>query len=454
MAVAVAFSLDAVAAAKLPKNFEYVQLFGEDSPKEFSQYDGYFTANRYLRLELAGAVAPTFSIDWADRIYIHKAGGGMVILKSNVEISPGVEVGRVYEAGADFIVHLQTKSKSKYDALFFSGSFTEKDIRAFLQKQSFEPKSSPKVSWLWGLLSMAVAHADSSSTCATGLGHLGLDAEPIIGPGVLGEVTGCVRGILAGAWNASGGSILAVGRGVAKAVTRPIETLRSVRDGVLSIGHFVNNIGRELSRIGNEFMQLPSEIQSRIVCELASSIGTSAVISMATGGAALGLVWRSMTGVLRKVMQQFAGNQRLRAFAQKVRSMSRRTQPPEAVSYTLSAQKGYQVALDQIDELYTEFAALERNRNSLSQNFTGQAAQAGASLSLYDRRMRNWRKRFAEVRSRLSGLGRAVDAGTVAVAQSCVTLSSLQKAAGEKLRLLERRSGQLGATGSSPESQR
>lgn len=442
-------------AEPLPSGFEYTQIYGEKRSADTSRFDSSFPETKYVHLILAGEAAPTFSIDWADRVYIHKAGGGLVILKTDIGLSAGVKAGRIYSADSDFLVHVKSKTKNRYDALFFTGKFTEDNIEAFLQNRDFEPKADDKVSWFWNLIPLAVAHADSSSNCDTGLGHLGVDGGSLVGTGAMGQVTECLRGMVSGAWNATGGSILAVARGVAKAVTRPVESFRSVKAGVLGIGHFVNNIASEFSRLGNEFMQLPAQIQSRIICELASSMGTSAVISVATGGAALGLIWRSMTQVLQRVMRQFSGNRKLAAFARKVRSSLSRRTPPEAVAYSLSAQKAYEAALSQVDDLYAEFVVLEKNRGAWSRNFEGQAAVAGASLSLYERRSREWRQKFAEVREKVSGLNRALDTAAVTTVQTCVKLSSLQRAARDKLRVLERRSGAFRSrAGSSSSSQR
>lgn len=316
-------------ALSLPADLGYRQDLMALPEAETEKISTFFDAANFQRAVMNGEAMPTYDLDWASAVYLDTRGNGMVILKSDIETTVEISENLVYRVtDEEFIVHLKASRPGHWNALYFDG-YTEADVQRFVQHKVLSSSLKRENTYVRSeLLSRTLAATPDTSLCTGSVSSMTPTAAQQVsamGSAVLRNVLQCARGALAGAWNATGGAVVTLFKGVVKVFTQsPVQTFRDIRNSVNRIGSFISNFGTEMRKIGDAFDQLPTEIKTRVICEVITTIGVSAAIGMLTGGAGSTLVYRAVFAIMDKLRARFPGSRALARFEDQVTRRAQR----------------------------------------------------------------------------------------------------------------------------------
>ena len=96
--------------------------------------------------------------------------------------------------------------------------------------------------------------------------------------GLLQNIWGCSKGLAAGVWDATGGAAWFVVSGIGNAIISPVETLAKVGGSLFKVADLVSDLGGAFGDLKDTYTSLPTDVKAKIGCELAGTIGTTALI--------------------------------------------------------------------------------------------------------------------------------------------------------------------------------
>jgi hypothetical protein len=138
------------------------------------------------------------------------------------------------------------------------------------------------------------------------------------GSGLASGAFACLQGIGEGVWDATGGAIGDLADGVGSLIKDPgkfWDDLVKKWDGLKA---FMADFRQNMRNLGQTFVDLPGEVQAKMVCSILGSLGTDALIAVLTagGGAAkLALSLESYFQKFSKLERFIAGMKRLGDFS-------------------------------------------------------------------------------------------------------------------------------------------
>ncbi len=304
------FSVSAIAEEVInpfPENVIYTQnekLKTIDVPKSIDK------AMEHAGLETLigfGLATTANAFDQMHRIYFPRNGGyakdhRLVMVKAGILPSQTINKGEVYKAGQDaFIIHFQTQTAGEISVYFslFGLEAVQRirdEIQRTLQKDVVQ-SGNP-------LLRIFIPSARAEDrNCFNPLADR---TNP--GPEEsqnMKNFWGCTKGLGAGTWNATGGAVVSLVKGVGTILFRPVETYEKAASGFRKAEAFVSNLPENLnnmfSEIATGFSALPDQVKWKIGCELTATIGVPVLLAILTSGIMAPRILPAISSALTKI---------------------------------------------------------------------------------------------------------------------------------------------------------
>lgn len=306
---AIAGGKAALAAEAFPEKVEYVR--GATAPEFPKNIEKVLRGWSLTALPGRNSFFPQNAIDLMSRVFLPSRAASkkdrekLVLAMHGLETS-GVEYGVVYEQPKGFVLHLQ-ESKGVVALYFegFSAHEMEQLARELRGKVSFGTPGLPTLAGLGELLEPE-AFADPAPRLAACGGPIAKDPASST---MVQKVWGCTKGVGAGAWDATGGTIVtlvkagkAVGEGAKFVVTNsPSKTFEKAAAAMHEVETVVQDLPSIFGDVRTAYEELPSEVKVKLACELVGDIGTSALITYFTVGGGSPMLLKAVAAALGKI---------------------------------------------------------------------------------------------------------------------------------------------------------
>lgn len=107
----------------------------------------------------------------------------------------------------------------------------------------------------------------------------------------------CAKGILMGAWEATGGLVVSA----AKCVWSPIKCARKAKTALKNAYDFFSNIGAKVSQAFSALSQMSAADKASIICSIIGGIAGPVLLTILTGGAASGSLGLTLARITTKL---------------------------------------------------------------------------------------------------------------------------------------------------------
>lgn len=195
----------------------------------------------------------------------------------------------------DFYILELPESESTYSSIALVG-FTQKEIEESLNHTSF-------IKTIWRELSpFPKAYGNDCgprNPLLNGIDELG----DFFTQGSGRAVMNCLGPLLQGAWDSTGGMVMAAGRGIQSLVTNPRGFWRARVQQMRNLENFVRNFETKMRQIGSALVRLPDSVKATLLCSFAGGIGADALLAILTGGAGAVAVIARVDRYLAKVLR-------------------------------------------------------------------------------------------------------------------------------------------------------
>jgi hypothetical protein len=277
-------------------------LLQEDTRADLKQLDHFFEARGFTVLRGDGS-GPLTPLNWTHRIYYQQDLKYQVFLKIGAFIK-GVDPGQ----GVDFQDGIVLNHVGVVPSILYFQGFNEQKMKRFQTELGQLPvlKRPTKTSLL---LQMVLPSARADSLCARDPDYSSPVKENSPQQNstlaTIAKVSmACIKGVGFGVWDSTGGMVLDVaklgwsgvkgtlncagslvfegGKYCADVGAKALVGAKKAFDGLLNV---TNNFNSVMSNAYDGFRQLDPELKGKILCELASSLGTAALMTFLTAGA-------------------------------------------------------------------------------------------------------------------------------------------------------------------------
>ncbi len=235
---------------------------------------------------------PVNEIQYVDQVF--QKGDGLVFIKSNLK-APSSYLEQFIPHRKGLIYN--TKNGDHYLSFYFiaiSKETSEAIVKAVKAKLSHKK-------FVWQDLFISEAYAsDNPVNCETAPPPETLNPQvakqlegysnELSAEFLITQSTSCIQQTLAGAWNATGGMVKDIGRGIMSFLRNPIKSSVEFWDGAVdtfkATKNFLVNIRSELKALGTTLASLDTSTQVALVCQLVGSIGATTLVGVLTRGPA------------------------------------------------------------------------------------------------------------------------------------------------------------------------
>ncbi len=261
----------------LPVNIRYLDFNEADATVFESSLDKTFEQSGFKTSVMNGRQGQGLAMEWLNRIYTSE-NRGMIFAKSGVQVVGGIEFRKVYQIRPGvFVSHLYSETKGTY-VFYFTGT-NEKWAQSLTDSAASALKIKDTKSAVWNFSILPAAYAEE------GKNHFCESAPPTLSTiqkavGMVKAGGKCIKDFANGIWQATGGVAVSAWN----AIRHPIETYDKVVNELASLGKLFDNFSESFGEMKQQIANLPSEVVSQIVCELAGNIGAGAAITFLTAG--------------------------------------------------------------------------------------------------------------------------------------------------------------------------
>lgn len=107
----------------------------------------------------------------------------------------------------------------------------------------------------------------------------------------------CARGVLRGAWDATGGLAASAG----KCVLSPLKCAKKAKEAMENAYSFFSNISSQVSQAFAAVSNLPATAMAEIICSTIGSVAPGVLIAVLTGGTGAGALALTLAKVGAKI---------------------------------------------------------------------------------------------------------------------------------------------------------
>jgi hypothetical protein len=274
-----AFPTIAFASGKseLPSSIRYLDFDQAQTTVFDSSLDKTFENSGFKTSVMNGSQNQGLAMEWLNRIYVSERRG-MIFAKAGVQVVGEVEFKKVYQIRPGvFVSHLYSETKGTY-VFYFTGT-SESFAQGLTNSAAAALKIKGPQSAAWNLSLLPVAQAEE------GINHFCESSPPTLSTiqkavGMVKAGGKCIKDFANGMWQATGGMVASAWN----AVWHPVQTYDKVVAELASLGNLFANFSESFGEMKQQIANLPSEVVSQIICELAGNIGAGAALTFLTVG--------------------------------------------------------------------------------------------------------------------------------------------------------------------------